>query len=137
MIWQLPLLYRGNSDQFILTQFPFPSFQEMAFSLAYCSAFEIRYSGVVFADMSQDTASAALTFYHSILNTNSDHYCGVPELTFSRQSAPPFRFARGEAGEGCQQPYLDRLLFECISGSRFSKLAYANHTVRLKNFHDL
>ena len=52
-----------NSDQVILTQFPFASFQEMALSLAYFSAFDIRYSGVVIADMDYHRTSAGLTFY--------------------------------------------------------------------------
>jgi hypothetical protein len=47
----------------MLIQFPEPSFQDIAFSLAYFSAFEIKYSGVVFADMPQDRTSVDLTFY--------------------------------------------------------------------------
>ena len=52
-----------NSAQFMFIQFPESSFQEMAFSLGYCSAFEIRYSGVDFADMNKDRTSVALTVY--------------------------------------------------------------------------
>ena len=40
-----------NSDQVVVSQFPFSSLDEMAGSLGYFSAFSIRYSGVVFADM--------------------------------------------------------------------------------------
>ena len=58
-----PIVVSQNSDQVILTQFPESSFQDIAFSLAYFSAFEIRYSGVVIADMPQDRTFAALTFY--------------------------------------------------------------------------
>jgi len=46
-----------------LTQFPDESFQDIAFSLAYFLAFEIRYSDVVFADMRHDKTSAGLIVY--------------------------------------------------------------------------
>ena len=58
-----PIVVAQNSDQVILTQFPFASFQDMALSLAYFSAFDIRYSGVVIADMAYHRTSAGLTFY--------------------------------------------------------------------------
>jgi hypothetical protein len=47
----------------MLIQFPEPSFQDIAFSLAYFSTFEIRYSGVVIADIPQDRTSVDLIFY--------------------------------------------------------------------------
>ncbi|SVC13524.1 uncharacterized protein METZ01_LOCUS266378, partial [marine metagenome] len=46
-----PIAVPQNSDQVMLTQFPDGPFQDIAFSLAYFSAFEIKYSGVVFADI--------------------------------------------------------------------------------------
>ena len=110
-----------NSAQFMLTQFPFPSFQEMAFSLAYFSAFEIRYSGVVFADMTLDTTSADLTVYQCISIWFSNPY-GKTARTFSRQSAPPLRLASGEAGEG-------RL------GTRFGELAHPYYPISPQNIH--
>ncbi len=58
-----PIVVLQNSDQVMLTQFPEPSFQDIAFSLAYFSAFEIRYSGVVIADIPQDRTSVDLIFY--------------------------------------------------------------------------
>ena len=58
-----PIAVPQNSDQVMLTQFPDDPFQDIAFSLAYFSAFEIRYSGVVIADMAQDRTFGDLTLY--------------------------------------------------------------------------
>ena len=51
------------SDQVIVTQFAESSFHERAGSLAYFSAFDSRYSGVIIADMPMDKSFANLTLY--------------------------------------------------------------------------